>query len=47
MTVTRIAYVYVPNFWALTLVLMPLLALSTFSGDVRFLMQMGLARPLR
>ena len=45
MTITRIAYVYVPNLGFLPYVLMPLLALSTFSGDVRFLMQMGLARP--
>ena len=42
---TKGAWLSVPNIGFLPYFLMPLLALSTFSGDVRFLMQMGLTRP--
>lgn len=42
---TQIAYMSLPSLGFLPYVLMPLLALSTFAGDVRFLMQMGLTRP--
>lgn len=43
--ITQVAYMAVPNLGFLPYILMPLLALSTFGGDVRFLMQMGLTRP--
>ncbi|MEI3232411.1 MAG: hypothetical protein V8S24_14960 [Gordonibacter pamelaeae] len=39
------AHFVVPGLGFLPFVLMPMLALATFPGDVRFLMQMGLARP--
>lgn len=39
------AHFVVPGLGFLPFVLMPMLALTTFPGDVRFLMQMGLARP--
>lgn len=39
------AHFVVPGLGFLSFVLMPMLALATFPGDVRFLMQMGLARP--
>ena len=39
------SWLSVPNLGFLPYLLMPLLALSTFQGDVRFLMQMGLTRP--
>lgn len=39
------AHFVVPGLGFLPFVLMPTLALATFPGDVRFLMQMGLARP--
>ena len=42
---TKGAYLSVPNMGFLPYFLMPLLALSTFQGDIRFLMQMGLTRP--
>lgn len=42
---TKGAYLSMPNLDFLPYFLMPLLALSTFQGDVRFLMQMGLTRP--
>lgn len=38
------AYFMVPGLGFLPFVLMPMLALATFSGDARFLMQMGLTR---
>lgn len=38
------AHFMVPGLGFLPFVLMPMLALATFSGDVRFLMQMGLTR---
>ena len=41
------AHFVVPGLGFLPFVLMPMLALATFPGDVRFLMQMGLARPQR
>ncbi len=41
---TKGAYLSVPNMGFLPYFLMPLLALSTFQGDIRFLMQMGLTR---
>lgn len=39
------AHFVVPGLGFLPYVLMPMLALATFPGDVRFLMQMGLTRP--
>lgn len=39
------AHFVVPGLGFLPFALMPMLALATFPGDVRFLMQMGLARP--
>lgn len=45
MNITQVAYIAVPSLGFLPYVLMPLLALSTVAGDVRFLMQMGLTRP--
>ena len=39
------AHFVVTGLGFLPFVLMPMLALATFPGDVRFLMQMGLARP--
>ena len=43
--VVDVAHFVVPGLGFLPFVLMPMLALATFPGDVRFLMQMGLARP--
>lgn len=44
MNINQVAYIAMPGMGFLPYALMPLLALSTFPGDVRFLMQMGLTR---